>query len=47
MAKVRPVHLSTHDHAFCSCGNVNTFAVIADGVDECLRRDGEIVKNTR
>lgn len=34
---MRPVHVSTHDHAFCSCGNVNTFAVIADGVDECLK----------
>jgi len=34
---MRPVHVSTHDHGFCSCGNVNTFAVIADGVDECLK----------
>lgn len=34
---VRPIHTSTHDHSFCSCGNVNTFAVIADGVDECLK----------
>jgi len=34
---MRPVHVSTHDHSFCSCGNVNTFAVMADGVDECLK----------
>ena len=34
---MRPVHVSTHDHSFCSCGNVNTFAVIADGVDECVK----------
>lgn len=34
---MRPIHLGNHDHSFCSCGEVNTFAVIADGVDACLR----------
>ncbi len=34
---VRGIHVGTHDNHFCSCGNVNTFAVIADGVDECLK----------
>src|SRR4051812_5504212 len=38
---MRPVHISTHDHSFCSCGNVNTFAVIADGIDECLKATRE------
>ncbi len=28
---------SQHEQAFCACGSVNGFAVLADGVDECLK----------
>jgi imidazolonepropionase-like amidohydrolase len=28
---------SQHTHGYCSCGAVNALAVIADGVDECLK----------
>lgn len=34
---LRPIHVGDHEHGFCSCGEVNTFAVIADGVDACLK----------
>jgi len=34
---MRPVHVGAHEHGFCSCGDVNTFAVVADGVDACLK----------
>jgi len=34
---LRPIHVGTHDHSFCPCGEVNTFAVIADGIDACLK----------
>lgn len=38
---MRPIHLGSYDHGFCSCGEVNTFAVVADGVDACLKATRE------
>jgi imidazolonepropionase-like amidohydrolase len=34
---MRPVHAGAHEPGFCTCGEVNTFAVVADGVDACLK----------
>lgn len=34
---MRPIHVGNHEHGFCACGEVNTFAVVADGVDACLK----------
>jgi imidazolonepropionase-like amidohydrolase len=34
---MRPIHVGSHEHGFCSCGEVNTFAVVADGIDACLK----------
>jgi len=33
----RQMNESTHTHGYCSCGASNTLAVIADGVDECVK----------
>src|SRR6185437_4037488 len=34
---LRSMNESRHTHGYCSCGDVNTFCVIADGVDECIK----------
>src|SRR3546814_14535619 len=34
---LRQMGESRHNHGYCSCGDFNTVAVIADGVDECLK----------
>lgn len=33
----RQMNESGHTHGYCSCGSFNTVAVIADGVDECIK----------
>jgi len=34
---LRQMGESRHNHGYCSCGDFNTVAVVADGVDECLK----------
>ena len=34
---MRQMGESHHDHGYCSCGTMNAVAVVADGVDECLK----------
>jgi imidazolonepropionase-like amidohydrolase len=34
---IRPMHVSRHEHGLCQCGSFGLFAVIADGVDECIK----------
>ncbi len=36
-ADYRGMHEGQHEHGMCACSVVNTLAVIADGVDECLK----------
>jgi imidazolonepropionase-like amidohydrolase len=33
----RPMHASRHEHGLCQCSDFGLFAVIADGVDECIK----------
>ncbi|MDB5579294.1 MAG: amidohydrolase [Bradyrhizobium sp.] len=33
----RPMHVSRHEHGLCQCSSFGLFAVIADGVDECIK----------
>lgn len=37
----RPIEEHPHYHSMCSCGLINTFAKLADGVDECIRATRE------
>lgn len=34
---MRQMGESQHNHGYCSCGTANTVAVVADGVDECIK----------
>jgi imidazolonepropionase-like amidohydrolase len=34
---LRQMSESRHNHGYCSCGDFNTLAVIADGVDACIK----------
>src|SRR3546814_208908 len=34
---LRQMGESRHNHGYCSCGDFNPVAVVADGVDECLK----------
>ncbi|MGH6613362.1 amidohydrolase family protein [Sphingomonas sp.] len=34
---MRQMSESEHNHGYCSCNSMNTLAVVADGVDECLK----------
>lgn len=38
---VRQIEERPHYHSMCSCGIFNTFAKVADGVDECIRATRE------
>ncbi len=33
----RQMNESRHNHGYCSCGDFNSLAVVADGVDECIK----------
>jgi imidazolonepropionase-like amidohydrolase len=37
----RQMSESRHNHGYCSCGDFNSFCVIADGVDECIKATRE------
>jgi len=38
---LRTMNVSNHTHGYCSCGSSNTFSVMADGVDECVKATRE------
>ena len=38
---LRSMGTSVHTHGYCSCGEYNTLAVVADGVDECIQATRE------
>jgi imidazolonepropionase-like amidohydrolase len=38
---LRSMGVSTHTHGYCSCGDFNTLAVVADGTDECIKATRE------
>jgi imidazolonepropionase-like amidohydrolase len=38
---LRSMGSSVHTHGYCSCGEYNTLAVVADGVDECIQATRE------
>jgi imidazolonepropionase-like amidohydrolase len=38
---MRLMNVAAHTHGYCSCGDFNTVAVVADGVDECIKATRE------